>query len=137
MAIHSRLGGDWAQLEQKRRIPIRFDFQIGNKLIEVEGRHHFSSSRMSTLDFYDDIEHDLNVDWYRELCSKFSDKADRYHAKREAVDFPFPGGRTAQRAYFDAVKDLLAPAYGLRLIRLPAADDDLVDSISLTLRALL
>lgn len=137
MAIHTRLGGDWTRLEMKHRAPIYFHFQVDNTLIQVDPRHHFSSARMSTLDFYDEIKHDLNVDLYRELCSKFAAKADRYHAKREAADFPFPGGRTAQRAYFDAAKDLLAPAYGFRLIRLPAADDELIRNIRLTLRVLL
>lgn len=138
MAIHARLGGDWSRLEQKRRMPIRFDFKVDDQtLIEVDRRPHFSSARMSTLDFYEDLDHSLDVDLYRDLCSRFSTAADRYRSKREASDFPFPGGRTAQRAYFDAAKDLLAPAYGYRLVRLPAADDDLTESIGLRLRVLL
>jgi len=138
MAIHARLGGDWSRLEQKRPMPIRFDFQIDDKtLIEVDHRFHFSSPRMSTLDFYEDLDHSIDVELYRDLCSRFSNEADRYQSLREASDFRFPGGRTAQRAYFDAAKDLLAPAYGCRLIRLPAADDDLMESIGLSLRVLL
>jgi hypothetical protein len=138
MAIHTRLGGDWSRLEQKRSMPIRFDFQVdAETLIEVDSRYHFSSARMTTLDFYEDLDHSLDVDLYRELCSRFSTAADRYRSQRAASDFPFPGGRTAQRAYFDAAKDLLAPAYGYRLIRLPAADDDLMESIGLRLRVLL
>lgn len=138
MAIHARLGGDWLKMERKRTMPIRFDFQVDDAtLIEVDRRHHFSSARMSTLAFYEDLDHSLDVDLYRDLCSKFSTAADRYRSTRESSDFPFPGGRTAQRAYFDAAKDLLAPAYGYRLIRLPAADDDLIESIGLRLRVLL
>jgi len=138
MAIHTRLGGDWSRLERKRPMPIRFDFQVDDQtLIEVDRIFHFSSARMSTLDFYEDLDHSLDVELYRELCLRFSTEADRYRSKREAADFPFPGGRTAQRAYFDAAKDLLAPAYGCRLIRLPAADDDLIESIGLRLRVLL
>lgn len=138
MAIHTRLGGDWSRLEQKRPMPIRFDFQVDDQtLIEVDTLDHFSSARMTTLDFYEDLDHSLDIDLYRELCSSFSPAADGYRSKRAASDFPFPGGRTAQRAYFDAAKDLLAPGYGHRLIRLPAADDDLIESIGLRLRALL
>lgn len=138
MAIFARLGGDWSRLERKRIMPIRFDFQIDDTiLIEVDRRFHFSSARMTTLDFYDDLDHSLDVELYRELCSRFSTAADQYRSKREASDFPFPGGRTAQRAYFDAAKDLLAPAYGYRLIRLPAADDDLIENLELRLRVLL
>jgi hypothetical protein len=135
MAVHARLGGDWSRLERKRRAPLRFDFQVDDStLIEVEPRHHFSSARMTTLDFYEDLHHSLDVNQYRELCSRFSGDADRYQSNRTAPDFPFPGGRTAQRAYFDTAKDLLAPAHGYRLIRLPAADDDLIESLGLSLR---
>jgi len=136
MAIHARLGGDWSRLEEKRPTSLRFNFQVNDKtLIEVDSRFHFSSARMSTLDFYDDLDHSLDVGLYRELCLRFSTTADRYRSRREAPDFPFPGGRAAQRAYFDAAKDLLAAAYGYRLVRLPAADEDLIESIGLTLRA--
>jgi hypothetical protein len=135
MAVHARLGGDWSRLEKKRRALLRFDFQVDDStLIEVEPRYHFSSARMTTLDFYEDLDHSLDVVQYRELCSRFSGDADRYQSKREAPDFPSPGGRTAQRAYFDTAKDLLAPAHGYRLIRLPAADDDLIESLGLSLR---
>jgi hypothetical protein len=134
MAIHTRLGGDWSRLEQKRRRPISFDFQVDGILVAVDQRYHFSSARMTTLAFYEDLDHRLDVNQYHELCSRFSANADRYQSKRETPDFPFQGGRTAQRAYFDAAKDLLVAAHGFRLIRLPAADDDLIESIGLTLR---
>lgn len=137
MAIHIRLGGDWSRLEQKRQQPLSFDFQVDDTLIEIDRRYHFSSARMSTLDFYEDLDHTLDLDQYRELCSRFSGDADRYQSTRETADFPFPGGRTAQRAYFDAAKDLLSAAHGYRLIRLPAADDELVESIGTRLRLLL
>ena len=138
MAIHARLGGDWSRLEAKRLAPLRFDFQVEDRaLIEVDERPHFSTARMSTLDFYEDLDHALDVNLYRELCARFAERADRYQAKRDAADFPFPGGRSAQRAYFDAAKDLLSAAYGYRLIRLPAADDELIENIGLRLRVLL
>jgi hypothetical protein len=135
MAVHARLGGDWTRLERKGRRPLRFDFQVNDTtLVEVDQRQHFSSARMVTLDFYEDLDHAIDVNQYRELCSRFSSAADQYQSQREAPDFPFPGGRTAQRAYFDTAKDLLSAAYGYRLIRLPAADDALIESIGLTLR---
>lgn len=138
MAIHARLGGDWSRFERKPRRPLSFDFQTDDKtLIEVDRRFHFSSARMTTLDFYEDLDHSLDVTLYRELCSRFSVAADRYRSKRQTTDFPFPGGRTAQRAYFDVAKDLLAAAYGYQLIRLPTADDELVESLGLRLRVLL
>lgn len=138
IAIHGRLGGDLSALEQKRHTRLRFDFQVDDKsLIEVDRKEHFSSHRRSTLDFYDDLSHALDVDAYRELCSRFADRADRFQAMRQTPDFRFPGGRSAQMAYFDAAKDLLVPAFGYRLIRLPAADEELIENIGLRLRALL
>ncbi len=138
MAIHARLGGDLSILEQKRRALLPFDFEVEGKiLIEVERKEHFSSYRMSTLEFYDGLDHDLDVVSYRKLCSNFADSADRSSATQDAPDFRFPGGRSAQRAFFDAAKDLLVPANGHRLIRLPAADEELVENIGLRLRVLL
>lgn len=138
MAIHARLGGDWSKLERKRRTPIRFDFQIDDStLIDVDRRYHFSSARRSTLNFYEELDHGLDLNLYGELCDRFSTNADRYQSTRVAADFPFPGGRSAQRAYFDAAKDLLSVANGYRLIRLQAADEEQVESLGLSLRVLL
>ncbi len=54
--------------------------------------------------------------------------ADRYRATKNAPDFPIPGSRTAQRAYLDAARDLLGPAMGYRVIRIPAPEQD-VDAV--------
>ena len=138
MAVHSRLGGDWERLEQKRKSPLHFDFQVEETtLIAVDRRHSFTSARNQTLAYYEGLRHSLAVSQYRDLCRQFSDKADRYQAKRDAPDFPFPGGRASQRAYFDIAKDLAAAANGYRLIRLPAADTELIEGIELRLRVLL
>jgi len=42
----------------------------------------------------------------------------------QAVDFPRTGGRRAQRAYFDAVRDPAAPFFGWRVLRVPAPGCD-------------
>lgn len=137
-ALHARLGGDWERLRNKRTRLLTYDFVVNDEvLIEVDQLFHFSSARQETLDFYDGLDHSLDIRRYRELCTGFTDEADKYQRNLEAPDFPFKGGRTAQRAYFDAVKDLLAPAYGYRVIRLPAATDEQVDGIPLTIRVLL
>jgi hypothetical protein len=51
-------------------------------------------------------------------------RADRYRAGKPTRDFPFAGGRRAQRAYFDAFRDLVAPSFGLRVLRVPAPECD-------------
>ena len=55
---------------------------------------------------------------------------------KKAVDFPFPGGRTAQRAYFDACRDLLGPAFGYRVIRIPAPSRNVMAAVAALREAL-
>ena len=137
-ALHVRLGGNWAARLQKRVIPLRLDFQVGaSTLIEVDTVPHFSTARLTSLGYYDDMEHNLDVDGYAALCDAHRSSADLYQYSRQPVDFPFPGGRSAQMAFFDFVKDLLAPAHGFRLIRLPAPEGIFTESMALTLRVLL
>ena len=119
--IHAALGGDDTRLRGKRRQPAPVDFTLpGSTIIELDEIQHFTSARRHSLDLYESIEHNLDVDRYRELCGRYSSEADRYRRTKEARDFPFPGGRSAQRAYLDAVRDLMAPAFGHRVIRIPA-----------------
>lgn len=137
-ALHARLGGDWSKLQSKRSRRLSYDFLVNNEvLIEVDRYFHFSSARLETLDFYESLEHDLDIRRYRELCTQAAKDADKYQRSLAAPDFPFKGGRIAQRAYFDAVKDLLAPGYGYRVVRLPAATDELAEILPLTLRVML
>jgi hypothetical protein len=138
LALHSRLGGDWSRLSTKRRQSLRVDIQVDSTtLIEVDEKQHFSSARLASLDFYDGVDHGLDLARYHELCSQYRDSADKYLHGREAVDFPFPGGRTAQRAYFDTTKDFLTAAHGYRLIRLPAPNGELTAAAELALRVLM
>lgn len=58
---------------------------------------------------------------YGELVSVWRGRADAAYAHRTSRDFPQPGGRQAQRAYNDALRDLLAPNYytGHPVVRIP------------------
>lgn len=108
--LHADLGGDAQKLANKpsRRLPV--DFDMGNRvLMEVDETQHFTSARLRTIDFYEGLDHDLDLDRYRDLCVRYVSEADAYYRSKQAADFLFPGGRTAHRAYFDAVRDLLAP----------------------------
>jgi hypothetical protein len=138
LALHAQLGGDSTRMAMKRRHYLRFDLLVDDTtLIEVDESQHFTSARLTSLDFYDDTEHQLDVKSYRDLCEQYRESADSYMRGRDAVDFPFPGGRTAQRAYFDTTKDFLAAAHGYRLIRLPAPEGELTAFAELSLRVLL
>lgn len=131
--VHARLGGDWERLKEKRAVPLTFDFQLDDMtLIEVDDGQHFSVGRLETLEFYDGLEHSLDIDKYRDLCERFALPADRYRRSRTR-EFP-EGGRAAQTAYFDIAKDLLSVANGYQLIRLPAADNYLITEMEFILR---
>lgn len=137
-ALHVRLGGDWEMRLAKRESQLRFDFRVrDDTLIEVDPIYHFTSARLSTLDFYDGVESHLDVAKYRELCKEHADDAARSFGSKGTRDFPFDGGRAAQAAYFDFAKDVLAPAHGFRLVRLPAPQGELTSELALTLRVLL
>ena len=62
---------------------------------------------------------------YRTLIDTWKAKANAVFTRQWCPDFDFSGGRRAHRAYFDAVKDLLAPTFtGQQLVRIPVLDRD-------------
>lgn len=119
------LGGAAVRLAAKRASPLRLDFSAPDYgvFVEVDETQHFTTERGATLAFYGDSQHEC-VDGYRSLVDEWSSTADRYRASKQAVDFPRFGGRRAQRAYLDAVRDLGALELGARLIRIPAPERD-------------
>ncbi len=128
-AIYLELGGDEMALANKRRgSDPKPDFFLGDnkQIVEVDEIQHFTSDRLSTLKLYpatSDIGFDLHV--YISLCQSWRGTGDRYRAAKPTVDFPHPGGRRAQRAYFDAVRDLAALDFGNGpVIRIPAPECD-------------
>jgi len=123
--IHAALGGSPQGLSSKQRRLLPVDFLIGPRIIvELDETQHFTSARLRTLDFYDGLQHGLDVPRYRQLCIRHADSADAYWAQKTAADFLFPGGRSAQRAYLDAVRDLLGPAFEYHVIRIPTPGKD-------------
>lgn len=124
--MHTALGGDIQKLQNKRRSLLPVDFDFGQRiLVEVDEPQHLSTARLQTLDYYEGLTHGLDTDRYRDLCIRHLSEADAYYRSKEAADFPFAGGRTAQRAYLDAVRDLLAPALGFTVIRVPSPTRDM------------
>lgn len=125
-AIYEALGGSEDLLAGKRSgSSPRIDFLLAEHsvAVEVDEIQHFTSDRLRTLELYPaDAPVLFDVDEYRELIGRWCGSADRYRAGKPTVDFPFPGGRRAQRAYFDAVRDLAAPGFGLRVLRVPAPE---------------
>ena len=126
--LYRSLGGDEAALRAKRAgsdpCP-DISFEQRGWLVEYDEQQHFTSDRLATFDQYPnstDVAYD--IEHYRETASRLCVKADRYRAAKQSVDSPFHGGRRSQRAYFDAVRDLVAPFFGLRVFRVPAPERD-------------
>jgi hypothetical protein len=125
--MHSKLGGDAAVLAAKRAgnppTPDLVHTELGC-FIEIDEVQHFTTARLRTLDLYPvRVPLGFDIDEYRRLIGRWREKGDRAFAHRVSADFPKPGGRQAQRAYNDALRDLLAPTYtGMALLRIPAPD---------------
>ena len=63
-------------------------------------------------------------DEYASLCRQLAPRADKYRAAKAATGFG-PGGRQRQRAYNDALRDLVIPAMGHPpVIRISILDDN-------------
>jgi hypothetical protein len=122
------LGGDEAALRAKRAgsdpCP-DMAFEERGWLVEYDEQQHFTSDRLLTCNRYPpDVDVAYDIDSYQALTRRLSGTADRYRAAKQSTDFPFHGGRRRQRAYFDAVRDLAAPFFGLRVFRIPAPERD-------------
>ncbi len=89
-----------------------------NCIIEFDELQHFTPFRQQTLDLYpDDTELGFRIDSYRSWCDQHSAAALRKGPggyRNPKPEFPFENGRAAQRALFDACRDLLPPCFGLR-----------------------
>lgn len=113
--IHLNLGGDAVALETKRAgnppTPDLIHSELGC-VIEVDEVQHFTSARLQTLDLYpSDVPLGFDLAQYRSHVQHWRSKGDRAFAHKVSSDFPQPGGRQAQRAYNDSLRDLLAPTF--------------------------
>ena len=143
-SIHRELGGDASTLRSKRLgnapTPDLLHDDLGC-IIEVDEVQHFTTSRLRSFTFYPaDVPLGFDLGQFVALAQRWAEKGDRAFAHKTAADFPAPGGRQAQRAYNDALRDLLAPTFtGFPVIRLAVPDRDLtgaVDNLRRSLRNL-
>lgn len=126
-SMHSALGGDAEALAAKRPAnpptPDLIHTHTG-AVIEIDETQHFTSARLLTFEHYPhQVALGFDVDEYRQLIGRWRTRADAAFAHRVSKDFPRPGGRQAQRAYNDALRDFLAPTFtGLPVVRIPAPE---------------
>jgi hypothetical protein len=94
-------------------------------LIEVDESQHFTSFRLLTLEMYPvGVPLGFDVSEYMELCRSWQAQSDKYFRGKSARGFGI-AGRQRQRAYYDALRDLAAPAMGHPpLIRIAAPERD-------------
>lgn len=125
--IFAALGGDPTAQRGKRLTPLPGDFvhEPSGTLIEIDESQHFTSFRGITLSLYPaETPLGFSIEEYRDLCERWAPVSDRYRASKPAVAFG-PGGRQRQRAYHDALRDLVTPAMGRPpVLRVAAPDRD-------------
>jgi hypothetical protein len=126
--ILDALDGDAVALAAKTRGSSRVDFILNPRgiVVEYDEVQHFTTARLEALSLYPAtalLGFDLAE--YIALVRRWSPRGDKGFAHKTAAEFPGPAGRQRQRAYFDAVRDLVAPHFGNGpLIRIASPDND-------------
>ncbi len=125
--IFGALKGDSEAQATKRLTALPGDFihEPTGTFIEVDESQHFTTHRLTTLNLYPtDCPLGFDIEEYRGLCTTWSPRSDNYRASKAAGGFG-EGGRQRQRAYHDALRDLVTPAMGHPpVIRVAAPDRD-------------
>lgn len=126
--LHSTLGGNRRALARKQTGLIHPDLVVAatGQLVEVDELEHFTAARLATLCGYSSkITFGFSIDDYKELIDTWKSKANAVFTQRWSSDFDFVGGRRAQRAYYDVLKDWLAPTFtGYPVLRVAVPDGD-------------
>ncbi len=122
------LDGDAVALAAKTRGSSRVDFILEPQgvVVEYDEVQHFTSARLKTLALYPTTA-PLGFDRaeYIALVKRWVAQGDRGFAHKAAAEFPGRAGRQRQRAYFDALRDLVAPHFDNGpLIRIASPGND-------------
>ncbi|WP_205696032.1 hypothetical protein [Conexibacter sp. SYSU D00693] len=112
-AIFELLDGDEAALAAKPQRSVAPDFLLEGRIVEFDEDQHFTIQRLATFALYPaDAQLAFERSVYAKACLATAKRAERAFAHKTATEFPGPYGRARQRAYFDAVRDLLSPVLG-------------------------
>lgn len=118
--IFLKLGGNRKGLESKQTRALKPDCYFRgnfNFLFEFDELQHFTSYKLIALENYpSELMLGFDISTYKLYCKIHKDKAIKkgptgYRKPKE--EFPFENGRAAQRAFFDAFRDILPPLHGL------------------------
>ncbi|WP_372730147.1 hypothetical protein [Nocardioides sp.] len=126
-SIFDTLDGDLVAQGAKRLTSLPGDFVHAptGTFIEIDEAQHFTSYRRLTLLLYpEDAPLGFSLEHYLSLCERLAPRSDRYRSDKAAVGFG-KRGRGRQRAYHDALRDLVTPALGSpAVIRVAAPESD-------------
>lgn len=122
------LGGDAGCQSQKTLQAMQGDWfhAPSRTFIEVDELQHHTSDRLRTLEFYPSGHPAApSLPLLEARCLTHAQRADRCWSNKHAACFNWPGGRRAQRAYNDALRDLVTPLMGYPpVLRVPAIGVD-------------
>lgn len=133
--IYQTLGGDASALAEDRPVRCLTPDLIHPPtgcLVEVDEVQHFTTARLRTFEHYPQgTALGFSLPEYRELIGRWAKAGDAAFRHKPAGNFPVTCGRQAQRAYYDAARDLLAPWFtGRPVIRIPVPDRSLAAGVS-------
>jgi hypothetical protein len=127
-SVFAELGGDERALRGKTRGAMTVDFLLRRDahVVEHDERSHFTTARLTTFAYYPpDTLLGYDLQGYQDLCELHRARGYRGFAHKTATEFPGTGGRARQRAYFDAFRDLSAPALqGRPLLRVANPEEN-------------
>jgi len=87
-----------------------------NFIFEFDELQHFTKYKKIALENYPPGNYGFEINEYKRLCEQYQDIAIRKGPAGYRVpkpEFPFENGRAAQRAFFDACRDILPQLNGL------------------------
>jgi hypothetical protein len=126
--VFVELHGSEDLLRAKTRGGMDADFLLGNWVVEYDERSHFTRARLATFVHYPrgtTLGYDTGE--YSRLIEVHYARGERGFAHKKAAEFPGPGGRMRQRAYFDAFRDLAAPTLQSHpVLRVASPEEDAV-----------
>lgn len=137
MKVFHALNGDNAALENKKPRKLSPDAYFGGKwnfFFEFDELQHFTAFKLMALSVYPkELIYGFPVNEYMAHCEKHHSKAlakGPAGYRKPKDEFPFENGRAAQRAFFDAFRDLQPQMHGLNpTIRI--SEFDIKNGISL------
>lgn len=118
--IFKKLNGDNNEMISKGQRVLKPDCYFGGKynfIFEFDELQHFTIYKQIALQNYpNELKYGFDIDLYLSYCNLYKEKAIKkgpagYRKSKE--EFPFENGRAAQRAFFDAFRDLLPSLHGL------------------------